>query len=79
MNKLDIATKAVKFIAASTTSFAVSRAIRSTAVTNNALENAEVLVGGFIVGWMVGDAAEKFVEQKINETIAKVNEDKQTK
>lgn len=61
-------TKAVaKFVVGFSTSFAVTALVKQNTHSDKTHQKVELALGGFALGWMVGDAAEAWTDRKIDE------------
>ena len=74
MNKLEATTKVATFVVGISTTFVVKRAITTVAQPETTLQQAEAFIGAWVIGGMVAQATESYVEKQINDAAVKWTE-----
>lgn len=67
MDLTKITKTAVKLVVGGSVSYTVSNAVMNNTTSKNKMQAAEVLVGSFVLGYMVADYAENYAAGKVDE------------
>jgi hypothetical protein len=74
MTTREIAKKVVKTVVGVSTSFTVSNALKNNVASDNPVQKTEIYIGSAVVGMMVADAAERYID-KVFDTVVGAYED----
>jgi len=70
MTKTDITKAVVRNIVGYTTSFTIANLIRRNLQTESTIETVEIYVGSVVVGAMIAESAQKYVDKEIDDLTA---------
>lgn len=76
MTKLEMTKRAAKFVVGTSVSFTIANALSNNVSPTKPYQKAEAWVGGIVIGVMVAEKAEVWVDKKLDQLIDSYNESK---
>lgn len=73
-DKLKIAKTVTKFVVSNSCGFVVGQVVKNNTSPVNKLQQAELIVGAYVLGAMIGEKAGAYAEQEFDRIVAAVKE-----